>query len=58
MNRELSEKALKRFYKINPNSDGYDIGLPTAKYAMGRQNGNLLYHKEKNQNTFELRFYN
>lgn len=58
MNRELLEKALKRFSKINPNSDGYGIGLPMAKYAMERQNGNLLYHKVKNQNTFELRFYN
>lgn len=49
MNRELLEMVFKRSYKANPDFDGYGIDLLIAKSAMERQNGNLLYHKEKNQ---------
>ena len=58
LDREMLEKVFKRFYKINPNSKGYGIGLPMAKSVMERQNGELLYHKWKKSNAFELRFYN
>ena len=58
LDREMLEKVFKRFYKIDPNSKGYGIGLPMAKSVMERQNGELLYHKEKKSNSFELRFYN
>ena len=57
-NKEMLEKVFKRFYKLNPNSKGYGIGLPMAKSVMERQNGELLYHKGKKSNAFELRFYN
>lgn len=55
---EMLEKVFKRFYKLDPNSKGYGIGLPMAKSVMERQNGELLYHKGKKSNAFELRFYN
>lgn len=58
LNREMLEKVFRRFYKIDPNSKGYGIGLPIAKSVMERQNGELLYHKGKKSNAFELRFYN
>ena len=58
LDREMLEKVFKRFYKMDPNSKGYGIGLPMAKSVMERQNGELLYHKWKKSNAFELRFYN
>ena len=58
LNREMLEKVFRRFYKIDPNSKGYGIGLPMAKSVMERQNGELLYHKGKKSNSFEMRFYN
>ncbi|HEO0300072.1 TPA: HAMP domain-containing histidine kinase [Streptococcus agalactiae] len=58
LNHEMLEKVFKRFYKLDPNSKGYGIGLPMAKSVMERQNGELLYHKGKKSNAFELRFYN
>lgn len=58
LDREMLEKVFKRFYKLDPNSKGYGIGLPMAKSVMERQNGELLYHRGKKSNAFELRFYN
>ena len=58
LDREMLEKVFRRFYKIDPNSKGYGIGLPMSKSVMERQNGELLYHKGKKSNSFELRFYN
>lgn len=58
LDREMLEKVFKRFYKLDPNSKGYGIGLPMAKSVMEKQNGELLYHKGKKSNSFELRFYN
>lgn len=58
LDREMLEKVFKRFYKMDPNSKGYGIGLPMAKSVMERQNGELLYHKGEKLNAFELRFYN
>ena len=58
LDREMLEKVFKRFYKLDPNSKGYGIGLPMAKSVMERQNGELLYRKGKKSNSFELRFYN
>ncbi|WP_282928669.1 HAMP domain-containing sensor histidine kinase [Anaerococcus sp. Marseille-Q7828] len=58
LDREMLEKVFRRFYKADPNSKGYGIGLPMAKSVMERQNGELLYRKGKKSNSFELRFYN
>ncbi|MGF0095748.1 sensor histidine kinase [Peptoniphilus sp. SGI.035] len=58
MNKQMLEKVFKRFYKVNPKSKGYGIGLPMAKSVMEKQNGELLYNKGKKSNSFELRFYN
>ena len=58
LDRQTLEKVFRRFYKLDPNSKGYGIGLPMAKSVMERQNGELLYHKGKKSNAFELRFYN
>lgn len=57
LDREQLKKVYQRFYKENPNSKGYGIGLPMAKSVMEKQNGELLYAKGKKSNTFELRFY-
>ena len=57
LDRQMLEKVFKRFYKVDPNSKGYGIGLPMAKSVMEKQNGELLYHNGKKSNTFELRFY-
>lgn len=54
---ETLKKAFKRFYKENPDSEGYGIGLPMAKSIMDKQGGELLYQKGKESNSFELRFY-
>lgn len=54
--RELS-KVFERFYKSNPKSKGFGIGLPMVKAIMDKQNGELLYFREKESNYFELRFY-
>ncbi len=58
LDRQMLEKVFRRFYKADPNSKGYGIGLPMAKTVMERQNGELLYHRGKKSNAFELRFYN
>lgn len=58
LDRQMLEKVFRRFYKADPNSKGYGIGLPMAKSVMERQNGELLYKKGKKSNAFELRFYN
>ena len=58
LDRQMLEKVFRRFYKVDPNSKGYGIGLPMAKSVMERQNGELLYHRGKKSNAFELRFYN
>lgn len=57
LDREMLKKAFKRFYKENPDSEGYGIGLPMAKSIMEKQGGELLYRKDKDSNSFELRFY-
>ena len=58
LDRQMLERVFRRFYKADPNSKGYGIGLPMAKTVMERQNGELLYHRGKKSNAFELRFYN
>lgn len=57
LDSEMLKKAFKRFYKENPDSEGYGIGLPMAKSIMEKQGGELLYRKGKDSNYFELRFY-
>lgn len=54
---EMLKKAYKRFYKENPNTKGYGIGLPMSKSVMEKQNGELIYVRGKSSNAFELRFY-
>lgn len=54
---KMLQKYYTRFYKSNPKTKGFGIGLPMAKSIMEKQNGDLLYFREKNSNYFELRFY-
>lgn len=54
---DILKKSYKRFYKVNPDSKGFGIGLPMAKSIIERQNGELLYNRGKEFNYFELRFY-
>ena len=57
MSKDALKKAMQRFYKSDPNSQGYGIGLPMAKTILNKENGDLIYNREKNYNTFEMRFY-
>ena len=57
MDRDTLEQAFRRFYKKDPNTPGFGIGLPMARAIMKRQGGDLLYTKGKESNRFELRFY-
>lgn len=57
MDKKMLKKVFKRFYKANPKSKGYGIGLPMAKSIMEKQNGDLIYVKGKKSNSFEMRFY-
>jgi signal transduction histidine kinase len=57
LDSEMLKKAFKRFYKENPDSEGYGIGLPMAKSIMEKQGGEILYRKCEDSNFFELRFY-
>ena len=57
MDRDTLGKAFRRFYKKDPNTPGFGIGLPMARAIMKRQGGDLLYSKGKESNRFELRFY-
>lgn len=57
MTKDQLERAFKRFHKEDPDSEGYGIGLPMAKAIMEKQGGDLLYTRNKDFNSFELRFY-
>lgn len=57
LSKDMEKKVFKRFYKKDPNSKGYGIGLPMAKTVIEKQDGELLYVKGKSSNTFEARFY-
>lgn len=47
-----------RFYKIDPNSKGFGLGLAMVKTIMDESNGEILYHLGKKHNDFEMRFFN
>ncbi len=51
------EKIYQRFYKADPKSKGFGIGLPMVKSIMDRQGGEVLYTRTSDSNYFELRFY-
>ncbi len=57
IDKDLLPKMYKRFYKADPNSKGFGIGLSMSKAIIQKQNGELLYKKEKSSNYFEIRFY-
>ncbi len=57
IDKELLPKMYKRFYKADPHSKGFGIGLSMSKAIIQKQNGELLYKKEKSSNYFEIRFY-
>lgn len=57
LDKKMLNKVFKRFYKSDPQSKGYGIGLPMAKTVIEKQDGDLLYVKGKVSNTFEIRFY-
>ena len=57
ISKDNLKKIYRRFYKENKDSKGYGIGLPMAKTIIEKQNGELVYTREKTSNSFELRFY-
>ena len=57
ISKDNLKKIYRRFYKENKDSKGYGIGLPMAKTIIEKQNGELVYTREKTSNSFESRFY-
>lgn len=57
ISKDNLKKIYRRFYKENKDSKGYGIGLPMAKTIIEKQNGELVYTREKTSNSFEIRFY-
>ncbi len=57
IDKKILPKIYKRFYKADPHSKGFGMGLSMSKTIIQKQNGDLLYQKGKESNSFEIRFY-
>lgn len=51
------ERIFERFYKQDPDSDGFGIGLPLVQSIMEAHEGTVLLESNENGTCFELRFY-
>lgn len=54
---EQQKRAFERFYKSNPQSQGFGIGLSLAESIMKIHEGELLLHSSTEGTEMELRFY-
>ncbi|MDO5713373.1 MAG: HAMP domain-containing sensor histidine kinase, partial [Tissierellia bacterium] len=55
--REKQNKIFERFYKLDPKSKGFGIGLPMAKVIMEEHGGKIFVESDEDKTTFHLRFY-
>ena len=54
---EQQERVFERFYKSNPKSKGFGIGLSLAKSIIQEHDGELLVRSSSKGSEFEMRFY-
>lgn len=54
---QQQKHIFERFYKAEPESNGFGIGLPLSKNIMEAHGGAVLLQSNENGTTFELRFY-
>lgn len=54
---QQQKHIFERFYKADPESNGFGIGLPLAKNIMESHEGSILIQSDVDGTTFELRFY-
>ncbi|HBN96338.1 MAG TPA: sensor histidine kinase [Firmicutes bacterium] len=54
---EQQKRVFERFYKSNPQSQGFGIGLSLAKSIVQKHRGELLVHSSSDGSEFEMRFY-
>lgn len=57
LNFEQQKRVFERFYKSDPRSPGFGIGLALANSIMKQHQGELLLHSSPAGSEFELRFY-
>jgi len=57
LTREEQLKVFERFYKSNPRSSGFGIGLSLAQSIVKQHGGEILIHSPAQGCEFELRFY-
>lgn len=54
---QQQKHIFERFYKADPESDGFGIGLPLVKSIMEAHDGAVFLQSDGNGSSFELRFY-
>ncbi len=54
---EQKARIFERFYKANPGSKGFGIGLSLVKSIVQQHAGEVIVTSSKHGSTFELRFY-
>lgn len=57
LTQEEQNRIFDRFYKSNPKSSGFGIGLALAQSIVKQQGGEILVHSSSQGSEFELRFY-
>lgn len=57
LTQEEQNRIFDRFYKSNPKSSGFGIGLALAQSIVKQQGGEILVHSTSQGSEFELRFY-
>jgi len=54
---EQQQRVFERFYKSNPRSPGFGIGLPLAESIVRQHGGEILVRSSSQGGEFEVRFY-
>lgn len=57
LTKEQMRKIFERFYKANPQTQGFGIGLAMVKSIVEQHGGEVLVDSNKDGSAFELRFY-
>jgi len=57
LNAEQQKRIFERFYRCDPRSPGFGIGLPLAQTIVRQHNGEVLVRSLPQGSEFEVRFY-